>query len=527
MNIDVDYNRYNMRRGELPAVFAAAVIADLFVFYLFYRNIFVCIVMLVPTIVFIFNNYKKYKVKKRKWKLTSEFEEMLGCISDSLRTGYSLENSFYEAEKELSLLYGEKRDILCELKNICSRLRLNYTVESILNDFAVRSGVEDIKNFSEIIAIAKRSGGNIISIVDQAAANIRDKREIEEEIRTLIAGKKLEYRIMSIMPAGMIIYLGICSPGYMNILYGNISGQAVMTLCLAVYALSYYIAGKIMAFDNICDGKQDAGIKRIRRKRVKNDSNDFCALYKIAVKSRFGPDMDKISKKAGKVYMGMTADKACIRFWNSWFACTVAAIVAAVLIILSGIIYSGKSTVYICILAVSAAVIIPYGRLKGLDRKLKYRNEQMIMDYPDIIGRMSLLIGAGSSMKGAWERIVNDYTKRQKKGNREFRYIYEEMRQSLFELKNGTSEALVYERFGQRIRLIPYMKFSAMLAHNLKKGNRYILEQLNMSSLDAYGQRRENVKRMGEEASSKLLLPIMLQFILVLIIIMYPAIMSL
>ena len=71
------------------------------------------------------------------------------------------------------------------------------------------------------------------------------------------------------------------------------------------------------------------------------------------------------------------------------------------------------------------------------------------------------------------------------------------------------------------------MKFSAMLAHNLKKGNRYILEQLNMSSLDAYGQRRENVKRMGEEASSKLLLPIMLQFILVLIIIMYPAIMSL
>lgn len=73
---------------------------------------------------------------------------------------------------------------------------------------------------------------------------------------------------------------------------------------------------------------------------------------------------------------------------------------------------------------------------------------------------------------------------------------------------------------------MPYMKLCSMLSQNLRRGNRYILDQLKLSSLDAYEKKRENIKKLGEEASSKLLLPMMLQFILVLVIIMFPALMS-
>lgn len=538
MNSDIDYGRHKMSYGEYAALTGAALIADMAVFYLFYHSMFVCIIMFVPTEVFLLGSYKKYRIEKRRWRLTCEFEEMLGCIANALRTGYSLENSFYEAKKELTLLYGENRDILYELKNICGRIKLNYTVERILEDFAHRSGTDDIGNFAQIIAIAKRSGGNIISIVKQTADNIHDKREINEEIRTLMAGKRFEYKIMGLMPVGMIVYLGICSPGYMDMLYGNIIGQAVMTLCLVIYALSYYIAKRIMSFDSVCENAPDAQVKELtktifnkgfgkQRKRKNKAADEICSLYGIIEKSRFSDYAKKISDKAARVYVDMPRNKARARFWNDWFLAVKTGIAAAVFIVLIGAFYAKDSFIYVIILALVIAFLLPYGRIKGLDKKLKMRDEQLIMDYPEVINRMCLLTCAGSSMKGAWERIVNDYEVKRRNENIKMHYVYEEMKQALFELKNGVPEVSVYERFGQRIRLIPYMKLSTMLTHNLKKGNRYIVEQLGMSSLDAYVQRRENVKKMGEEASAKLLLPIMLQFILVLIIIMYPAIMSL
>ncbi len=522
MNYDVDYGKYDMPRAEFAVIAAAAFAADLFIFYLFYRSIFVCIIMLPLTEIFFIDRYKKYRIEKRKWKLICEFEEMLGCISNALRTGYSLENSFFEAKKELEVLYGEKRDILCELGNICRKLRLNYTIESILEDFAKRSGEDDISSFAEIISVAKRSGGNMIAIVKQTADNFHDKREIEEEIRTLVAGKRLEYRIMSVMPIGMLIYLGICSPGYMDILYGNILGQAVMTLGLVIYALSYCISKKIMSFNEM---KERASKKR--GNKAGRNSVRFAALYGLMKKSRFGGVMKKISYKIEKICLDIPKEEACMRFFGSLFLSAAAGIAAAFLIVLAGLFYAKDNILYIAVLSLNAAVFIPYGRVKELDKKIKYRNEQLIFDYPEVVNRMCLLIGAGSSMKGAWGKIVHDYLLKKEKNRTRPRYVYEEMKRSLYELNNGVSEAAVYEKFGQNIRLIPYMKLSAMLTYNLKKGNRYILEQLNISSLDAYVQRRENVKKMGEEASSKLLLPIMLQFILVLMIIMYPAIMSL
>ena len=88
----------------------------------------------------------------------------------------------------------------------------------------------------------------------------------------------------------------------------------------------------------------------------------------------------------------------------------------------------------------------------------------------------------------------------------------------------GIPEAEAYERFGRRLQLLPYMKLSAMLSQNLKKGNKRLIEQLRLTSIDALVQRRETMKQLGEEASSKLLLPMMLQFMLILIIVMVPAI---
>jgi len=69
---------------------------------------------------------------------------------------------------------------------------------------------------------------------------------LKEEISVLISAKRLEQRIMSFMPMGIIVYISLASPEMIAPLYGNLTGALIMTVCLAVYAAAFFISMKIM-----------------------------------------------------------------------------------------------------------------------------------------------------------------------------------------------------------------------------------------------------------------------------------------
>lgn len=171
---------------------------------------------------------------------------------------------------------------------------------------------------------------------------------------------------------------------------------------------------------------------------------------------------------------------------------------------------------------VLTALVLYFAMDKDLNDKVNKRNQEMLLDYPEIINKFTLLVGAGMSLSNAWGKIAKDY---KDKGG-EKRYAYEEMAITYSELLVGTSEETVYERFGRRVRLLPYLRFSALLAQNVKKGSMGLLRQLEVEAAEAFEERKELAKRLGEEAGTKLLLPMMLLLMLVLIIIMVPAFMS-
>ena len=81
--------------------------------------------------------------------------------------------------------------------------------------------------------------------MDRTAEMIAEKIEIQREIQTMIQGKKLEKNIMSLVPLGMIIYMRISNPGFMDILYCSIAGRILMTVCLILYGIALWIAEKI------------------------------------------------------------------------------------------------------------------------------------------------------------------------------------------------------------------------------------------------------------------------------------------
>lgn len=151
----------------------------------------------------------------------------------------------------------------------------------------------------------------------------------------------------------------------------------------------------------------------------------------------------------------------------------------------------------------------------------KKREKQLAYDYPQMLNKFALYIKAGMTVKNAWYRIAEDYeAKKEQTGKRE---AYEEMLITVQEMKSGSGERECYERFGDRCSLAVYRKFSAMLSQNLKKGTKGLTTLLNQEAIAAFEERKNMAKILGEEAGTKMMLPMFLMLAVVLVMIIVPA----
>lgn len=150
--------------------------------------------------------------------------------------------------------------------------------------------------------------------------------------------------------------------------------------------------------------------------------------------------------------------------------------------------------------------------------------QQMMRDYPQIVSQLNLLLSAGMSTKSAWKKIVDEYRKKKNQGNR--RYAYDEMETAWNEMCSGVPERECYEQFGARCKLQAYMKLGTLLSQNLRKGTKGLTDMLRLEGIHAFEERKALAKRLGEEAGTKLLLPMFFMLAVVMIIIIVPAFLS-
>lgn len=243
-----DYNQYQYTKKENIKIYIQGSLIVFILGILFYQNI-IGILILSPIIYF----YKRIKTKtlinKRKWHLNLEFRDGIAALSAALEAGYSTENAFEQACKDLQLIYKQDSMIISEFSYILNQIRMNITVEAALNDFADRSGIEDIECFAEVFNTAKRTGGDLINVIKITKQSINDKIEVKREIVTIISAKRLEANIMKGIPLFILFYLSVTSPGFLDSLYNNLLGMIFMTVILTVYGVAILLIDKIVSIE--------------------------------------------------------------------------------------------------------------------------------------------------------------------------------------------------------------------------------------------------------------------------------------
>lgn len=241
----IDYKEYHFEKKEILVHYIVGAIVIGMAAYLFYESYAVSF-LASPLSIFYVKQKKVRKIEERKWKLNQEFKDGIWSILVALDTGYSVEKAFIQAVEDLKTLYTEETFIIQEFNYIIHLVYINVPIEEAIEDFAERSGIEDIKSFSQVFSIAKRSGGDIIKIIRSTGNCISHKVDVKREIRILVAAKKFEMRIMNGFPFIILLYLRLFSPEFVQPLYGNILGGLFMTGFLLVYFMAYKLSERIM-----------------------------------------------------------------------------------------------------------------------------------------------------------------------------------------------------------------------------------------------------------------------------------------
>ena len=218
------------------------------------------------------------------------------------------------------------------------------------------------------------------------------------------------------------------------------------------------------------------------------------------------PKARKLRKKLSVLYEAKYTDYYIRVVYSMQFtmALTVAAFAAPMYFLTNSVI------MFLFILAATGVVYYYYGI--SMEDKLKEREEEMLSDFSEVVSKLALLVNSGMILSEAWERTANSGTST----------IYAEMRKSVEGIRNGASTADALLLFGQRCMLPEIKKFASTLIQGIAQGNSELSASLTQQSKEVWEMKRQLVRRKGELANNKLLIPMCISFIGILIMIMVP-----
>lgn len=157
---------------------------------------------------------------------------------------------------------------------------------------------------------------------------------------------------------------------------------------------------------------------------------------------------------------------------------------------------------------------------RDLAREGEKRREALTLEYPSFLFRLTLLAGTGMPLRTVFARLA-------KEGEGPGALpVYEEVLRTVREMESGTGESAAYENFGRRCRLPQYRKCASLLSRNLRRGSGGLLQALEQEAMQAFEDRKTYARKRGDEAQTKLLLPMLMMLIVVMLLVMVPAFFS-
>lgn len=243
-----NYWQQGISRKEYALAAAKSLSIVMVIAFLFYEEMWAAVV-LIPLGVLFYRRCIRKLMRKKQQEFERQFQDALQSLGSQLNIGYSMENAVREVQRDLQVMYSKETVIVREFTYMVRQMNLNVTAEQAWKEFAGKMNLAEVDSFVTVFILSKRSGGDSIAIIRNAVRQLGDKAEVKREIETVIAAKKLEFQVMAVIPFGIVGYMRISFPEFMDVLYGNITGACFMSGCLVLYLAAWKMGERIVEIE--------------------------------------------------------------------------------------------------------------------------------------------------------------------------------------------------------------------------------------------------------------------------------------
>lgn len=243
--MQTNYANWNLSVKDILTVAAYSAAAGLAVGLLFYDSLAIGLVF---SVIFFFtkSRYSRYLAERRRNALLLQFRDILYSVASSIAVGRSMAQALEESVEFWKNTYEENDDIMLELKGMLRKIKEGNAGDvEVLKDFAERSGLSDVEDFVCVFENCRDSGADLIQAIERSADMIGDKINLEKELRTLMAQKRFEGRIIALAPFVILLFLRLVSPQYLEPLTQSARGYLVTTCALLLIGAALLLTERI------------------------------------------------------------------------------------------------------------------------------------------------------------------------------------------------------------------------------------------------------------------------------------------
>ena len=231
-----------LRVGEYMTIRFALAFVLLLVAFMLTRNVLIALPM-APIGYFLPRWYVGSRRRQRQAKINGQLEEMLNLVSNSLKSGYGLLQSFEYASRQLGPPLAD------ELKRMLQEANLGAGAEVAIEALAERIASPDMEMVVTAITIQKSVGGNLAQTLDNVAYTMRERDRIRGEISTLTS----QQRMTGLIIGGLPIFVGgimfAINPDYMLPLFTDTVGKVLLLMAVGMEVLGIVLIRSLLSFE--------------------------------------------------------------------------------------------------------------------------------------------------------------------------------------------------------------------------------------------------------------------------------------
>jgi tight adherence protein B len=216
--------------------------------YLFYNSVWISAALSIAGGAVSMRDSRSF-LRARKRVISIQFEQALQSISSSLHAGKSMENALKTAASDLTLMYSQHKPPLAdEFERVSRMVEHGIALEQALDMLRRRLQIPDVSDWVDVFRTCKRSGGDLMAVMRHTSRAIGEKMDLERELAVIIAGKRFEADLLSVIPLLLLAALRFGSPEYMAPLYHGL-GRVIMTLAFATMVGCIILSRRLMRFE--------------------------------------------------------------------------------------------------------------------------------------------------------------------------------------------------------------------------------------------------------------------------------------